>query len=327
MAEEYVLPQQETLSISLQDVDRLITAGSGDAALLYLYILRRGGKLDAEQAREELGLGDRLDAAIGTLQKLCMVRLPGGSTAIRPQSGHSLPPGSSGELPAYTVADVERAARTTEGFSALLNETAHRLGHVLSTNDMLVLFGLYDYLGMPPEVILLVINWCAQVTERRLGPGRKPTLRQIEKEAYIWQDKGILTLELAEKHVQEMLERQREGAEIRRVLGIRNRDLSPGEEKYIHSWLEMGFREDAIGEAYDRTILKKKELVWPYINRILENWHKKGRHTLQEILEGDPRERSSPRSGNKQPAGPDAEEYRRMQRLLDKMNGGGGNGA
>ena len=52
MAEEYVLPQPETLSIGLHDADTLISAGSGDAALLYLYILRRNGRLDPERARE-----------------------------------------------------------------------------------------------------------------------------------------------------------------------------------------------------------------------------------------------------------------------------------
>ena len=85
MAEEYVLPQPETLSIGLHDADKLISAGSGDAALLYLYVLRRNGRLDAEKAREELHLGDRLDAALSTLQKLGLVRLPGGYAAIRVQ--------------------------------------------------------------------------------------------------------------------------------------------------------------------------------------------------------------------------------------------------
>ena len=76
--------------------------------------------------------------------------------------------------------------------------------------------------------------------------------------------------------------------------------------------------------------LKKKELVWPYMNRILENWHKRGLHGLEAILQADPRERNSARGkkpGEVSPGGPAAEEYRRMQRYLDKMNRGGGNGA
>ena len=330
MAEEYVLPQPETLSISLHDADKLISAGSGDAALLYLYILRRNGRLDQDKAREELGLGDRLDTAMGTLQKLGLVRQPGGPAANRTQDPQKMPPGSSPEIPVYTVADVQRAAESAADFRGLLDEAAKRLGRLLSGNDMMVLFGLYDYLGLPPEVILVIINWCTQELERRYGPGKRPTLRQIEKEAYIWQERGILTLELAEKHVQDRLDRRKESSRIQRFLGIRDRLLSPTEEKYIQAWIDMGFTPEAVGEAYDRTILKKKELVWPYMNRILENWHKRGLHGLEAILQADPRERNSARGkkpGEVSPGGPAAEEYRRMQRYLDKMNGGGGNGA
>lgn len=330
MAEEYVLPQPDTLSIGLRDADKLISAGSGDAALLYLYILRRHGNLDRETARVELGLGDKLDAAMGTLQKLGLVRQPGGSAALRLQDPQNPAPGSSPEIPVYTVSDVQRAAENTEGFRSLLDEAAKRLGRLLSSNDMMVLFGIYDYLGFPPEVILVIINWCTQELERRYGPGKRPTLRQIEKEAYIWQEKGILTLELAEKHVQDLLDRRKESGRIRRCLGLRDRALSPSEEKYIHTWMDMGFTPEAVEEAYDRTILKKKELVWPYMNRILESWHKRELHDLEAILKADPRDRSAARgknTGNTPSAGPAAEEYRRMQRYLDKMNGGGGNGA
>jgi|AGTN01.2.fsa_nt_gi DnaD and phage-associated domain len=49
----------------------------------------------------------------------------------------------------------------------------------------------------------------------------------------------------------------------------------------------MGFDADAIEEAYDRTIMNKKELIWPYINRIMESWHKKELHTINEIKNGD----------------------------------------
>ena len=330
MAEEYVLPQPETLSISLHDADKLMSAGSGDAALLYLYILRRNGRLDQEVAREELRLGDRLEAAMGTLQKLGLVRTPGGRTALRAPDPQKQAPGSSPEPPVYTVSDVQRAAESAEDFRSLLDEAAKRLGRLLSGNDMMVLFGLYDYLGLPPEVILVVINWCTQELERRYGPGKRPTLRQIEKEAYIWQERGILTLDLAEKHVRELLDRRRESSRIQRILGIRDRILAPSEERYIHSWMEMGFSPEAVGEAYDRTILKKKELAWPYMNRILENWHKRELHELEAILEADPRERGAARGKRTREtasAGPAAEEYRRMQRYLDKMNGGGGNGA
>ena len=44
------------------------------------------------------------------------------------------------------------------------------------------LLGLYDFLGLPAEVILLLVNHCVQTFRVRYGEGRRPTLRQIEKE-------------------------------------------------------------------------------------------------------------------------------------------------
>ncbi len=75
-----------------------------------------------------------------------------------------------------------------------------------------------------------------------------------------------------------------------------------------------------------RTIVNKKELVWPYINRIFESWHKKGLHTIKDIKSGDVK--GEPREGRKEAeAVPTAADYERMKKFLDKLNGGGINGA
>ena len=61
------------------------------------------------------------------------------------------------------------------------------------------------------------------------------------------------------------------------------------ERKYLSGWLEMGFGEDAVAEAYDRTVVSAGALKWPYLNKILVSWDQQGLHTLEEILAGDPR--------------------------------------
>ena len=52
-------------------------------------------------------------------------------------------------------------------------------------------------------------------------------------------------------------------------------------------WVDMGFPDDAIRLAYERTVMKKQSLNWPYMNSILKNWHAKGLHTIAEIQAGD----------------------------------------
>lgn len=319
MSEEYVLPAPERLSMSLADADKLLAAASGDAALLYIYILRCGGRLDPEQARQELGLGDRLDAAMAVLAEAGLIQARKGSGKRPPLREREDAP------PNYTVADVKARVDAGSDFSLLLEEVAKRLGRVLSGGDMTILFGIYDYLGLPTEVILLLISWCVQEQERRYGAGKKPSLRQIEKEAYLWARNELFTLDAAERHLAALEERRSRSGEVRRLLGIRERPLSPTEEKYVMSWLEMGFPGEAILEAYDRTILNKKELVWPYMNRILESWHKKGLHSLSEISAGDQKPRAG-KAAAKAEAKPEASEYARMQKYLDKLNGGGAGG-
>ena len=43
------------LSMTSAAAERLIRSGSGDAALLYLQLLRQGGQFDAERVRKALG--------------------------------------------------------------------------------------------------------------------------------------------------------------------------------------------------------------------------------------------------------------------------------
>ena len=45
-----------------------------------------------------------------------------------------------------------------------------------------MLLGLYDDLGLPADVIFLLVSFCAERTAQQYGPGRRPTLRQIERE-------------------------------------------------------------------------------------------------------------------------------------------------
>ena len=72
---------------------------------------------------------------------------------------------------------------------------------MLSSAELMTLFGIYDNLGLPVEVILQLITRCLQEYEERYGTGRKPTMRYIEKAAFIWEKNGIYTLEQSESYI------------------------------------------------------------------------------------------------------------------------------
>ncbi len=321
MAEEILLTRPAPLTIGAEDADKLLRLGSGDAALLYLYLLKNGGRLDRETAARELRLSMPLAECMALLREAGLVR---GDAPPLPKPPAA--PKERGELPEYTAAEVRERADTDQGFRELLDETADRLGRVLTGADMKMLFGIYNDLGLPPDVILLMLNYCLENCRRLFGPGRKPTLRQIEKEAFIWYQEELFTLELADRYLRERAAKRGKLGELSGLLGIRNRTLAPTEERYMLSWLDMGFGQEAILRAYDKTVSKKGELAWPYMNRILENWHAKGLHTVPEIEAGDRPPRRGRTPADPAAARPEAGEYDRMRDYMNKLNGGGEHG-
>ena len=67
----------------------------------------------------------------------------------------------------------------------------------------------------------------------------------------------------------------------------RGRSLTAAEERYAQSWLDMGFEEEALSIAYERTCLNTGGLNWNYMNRILTRWHEQGLHTAEAVRTGD----------------------------------------
>ena len=324
MAEEYVLARSAPLTISAEEADRLLTLGSGDAALLYLWLLRAGGRFDRDKAERELKLSISVNAAMAQLRAAGLVRGEAGAD-VPPE------PPIREELPEYTAAEITSYADADPEFRMLVSETADRLGRVLSGGDLKILYGIYHDLGLPMDVLMLLLQYCCEDFARRFGPGRKPNMRQVEKEAYIWHNRELFSSELADRYLMELQKRRGRLGELRELMGIQNRALAPTEEKYLLSWLEMGFGKEAVMLAYDKTVAKKGDLAWPYMNRILENWHAKGLHTLPEIEAGDaPPGRkgrgSAGRTGKKETSGPTEEEYLRMQKYLRELEGGGDRG-
>lgn len=196
-----------------------------------------------------------------------------------------LPPDSQ-ERPEYTRADMACALEGAE-FATLVAAVEEKLGKKLTTPDVAILLGLYDYLGLPPDVIYLLVGFCMERLAQQYGPGRRPTLRQIEKEGYLWARLGLMSQETAAAHIRKYHHQREVLPRLMTLLRLGDRPAAPSEEKFLLSWNEMGFEDAAIELAYDKTILKCKELKWAYMNKILLSWHQKGLHTVQAIQERD----------------------------------------
>lgn len=292
--------------------DRLIAAHDGDVALLYIWLCRNGVFDSSRAARELCRTSAEINSAY---EKLCRMELSGAQPA---QTHSKLPPAE--ELPEYTAEDIVKRSEHDGGFKAVVNEAQRKLGRALSTSDLKILFGIYDYLALPPDVIFILISHCVEIFAEKYGSGRLPSMRNIEKEAYSWVNKEILTLEQADEYIKRAAERRGRVNELKAAMGICGRALTPTEGKYITSWLDMGFDNDAILIAYDRTVTNTGALKWSYMNKILLSWHEKGIHTEAEIAERDSRPAARPANNHRSSVSDD--ELKRLRSIYEKVKNG-----
>ena len=300
------------LALPDQAVQRLIKLDNGDAALLYLHLLRRNGLEGLPWPVE------RKQAALEALQ----------SQGMAPRELSSVPAAPIPEPapPEYALEDITPAlSDKASTFPALCDEVERRLGKKLTANDLKILYTLYDYLALPTEVIFLLVGWCIEEMERKYGPGRRPFLSQIRKEGFAWARQGSDTVEAAERHLQTLARLRGRGAEVLRLLDIPPRPLVEREKNYIAAWDAMGFDDGALRAAYERTIMKKQSMDWSYMNGILRRWHEKGLHTLAAIQAGDRDPRPVQAAPAPSPAQADREaqqareDMERMRRLMEQM--------
>ena len=268
--------------LSKENIRKLLAAGNGDSALLYL--CRAAGLSDVATGFTEA----RLECAATLLRQL------GLDDSANPRFV------APADRPEYTEEDVLRQMELPRsGFRKLVGEVQRCLGRVLSTEDLKILLSMSEYLGLTGEVINILVHYCVERSRVR-SSGRLPSLRIIEKEAYHWADEGIDTVERAAAYMQNQNRRYTRQGELRELMGITERRLTPTEEKYLHSWTDLGFGNEVITLAYNKTCENTGGLNWKYMNSILESWNKQGLYTLEAINAGDRKTSSKPNRGGYQ---------------------------
>ena len=262
----------EPLIIAPNDLRKLLAAASPDAALLYLYW---NSTEDIHNAARALHMSEsRFQCAAATLRQLGLWQ--------EERTTHIMP----GERPSYSEQDVLHAMDTDLSFRGLYGEVQRLLGRTLNTEELKILLGFTNYLGLPGDVISMLICYCKD-RARQKGSVRNPSLRTIEKEAYIWAERGIDSMEEAAAFIQNQNVRNSRMKRLLNLLQIRGRNLTAAEERYAQSWLDMGMEEDAIAMAYERTCLNTGGLNWAYMNKILQRWQEQGFRRAEDVQSGD----------------------------------------
>lgn len=275
--------RQEQLTLPADAVDKLLQSGQGDAALLYLALRRFGRGVTPEELEKVLPISRlRIDAAEKVLQDLDLL----------PRPARQAPPDPADERPVYTAQDIAGLLTDNEGFRLLIPQAEQQLGKKLRTADLQILAGLYDDLGLPADVIYLLLCHCVERAKAQWGEGRRPTMRQVEKEGYHWAQMGLFDQVSAAAYLRTWSRRRQKMGAYMQALHLPDRPPVEAESRYIADWMDMGFPPETVAMAYERTVFYKKDMNWRYLNGILRRWHDSGWHTPQQVERGEARKPS-----------------------------------
>lgn len=296
------LPVSDTVTLPAAAANLLMDKGTPEAALLYIYIISNSCELDVDGAERRLRLSkDSIYAALDTLSALGL---------IDRQPARTIPERSD-EIPEYSQTDVAEQIGRDNDFKYLVAFCEEKLGKILSTVDLQVLLGIYSWLGLPIDVICLLLTSCIDEVQKKFGPGRVPTMRTVEKRAKVWARDGVFTAQRAEEYLRELEKKGSDKARISAICGITGRALAATEDRYISEWLRLEIPDELIASAYDKTVTNTGSLKWRYMDKILQNWTSLGIKSVSELESRD----VSAKNGGSTPVEADISAAERLREL------------
>lgn len=249
----------------METIRKLLAAGNGDSALLYLSRMASLG--DTATCFSDA----RLACAASHLAQLGL-NDEAKKEARMPRKDANEPPNT----------DTAKSSI----FKSFVGEVRRCLGRDLSNVELEILVSLHTKLGFSVDVLNVLVHYCVEQNRTRddqvmIG------MHAIEKEAYRWADQKIDTLEKAAEFIQADRKDLSRRREILRSMGITGRRITEKETQYIQAWCDMGFPNESILLAFQKTCENTGGLTWKYMSGILERWHNSGLHTVQQIQECD----------------------------------------
>lgn len=165
-----------------------------------------------------------------------------------------------------TFTDALKRAEESEEIAQMLRMAQDVLGRTISSSELSSLIFYKDHYGLPEAVIIMLLGY-----SKSIG---KMSFRYIDKMALDWSEKGILSLESAENHIEKLRAKSEKESRIRKLLSIGDRKLSANEKKLFSRWTdEFSFGYDMISLAYDKTVDNIGKYDIRYMDKILTSWY------------------------------------------------------
>lgn len=254
-----------------ETVDRHLASASGIYVKVLLAVLRRqetdpapiAGWLSLPEADVREAIGYWIGCGV----------LPGETTTqpvqtpVRAETAPEKKP--SPKKPRLTAGELNSRVENSEELRFILQTSEGIYGRPLTDTERRGLVYFYEELALPADVIVMAVDFCISNDKKQFN--------YLQKLCQGWADNEINTHALAEEYILRMTQWWGTEKLVMETFGIRNRGLTADEKRFIGQWFQnLGYNIEMIRLAYERTVDKIGKLSFPYINRILVNWHEKG---------------------------------------------------
>jgi DNA replication protein DnaD len=161
-----------------------------------------------------------------------------------------------------TAKEAAKMISQSESLSYVLEQLPDLLNRLANQFDVINLVDVHFNLGMEPELIMLLLKYCATIGQT--------SAKAIRKEAAFWFECGIDSYELAETYIARNNELAHWHSKVKERLGLAT--LNNRQKLIIKKWkTEMKLDLDAIERAIDTALIQKGEINIAYVNGILVN--------------------------------------------------------
>lgn len=174
----------------------------------------------------------------------------------------------------YAQSEIAEKSRQNAEIKFILDSVPDQLGRTISPSECSILVYLYEGVGLPADVIVMLVGYCVNIG--------KPHIRYIEQLAIGWAKDGVDTGEKAERRIKDLESSRTLEGKVRSILGINDRALTDTEKKYIAAWSSLGSSPDLIKLAYEICVARTEKLSFPYMNKILKSWSENNIKTVDE---------------------------------------------
>lgn len=161
--------------------------------------------------------------------------------------------------------------------ATLFYEAQLKLGRTIGTGDQSSLLLLMDYYGLPLEIILTICEYAKT-------HGKSNNINYIYTIGVDWSKREIDTIERADEELKQIERATSAWKEFCALTGVKHELPTVSQTDHLRIWLnEWHFPMNVIVLAYEENVKNTGKMSFPYINKVLANWHKKGIQTPEDV--------------------------------------------